>query len=54
MVVDAATRSRSAPTRTRPDQLGFGYEQALELLDEVGVTQLAVFEDRQVRLEPVG
>jgi hypothetical protein len=36
------------------DQLGYGYEQALELLDQVGVTELAVFEERRVRLEPIG
>lgn len=37
-----------------PDQLGYGYEQALELLDGLGVRELAVFEDRQRRLEPLG
>jgi histidinol-phosphatase (PHP family) len=49
-----ATPSRSARTPTPSDQLGHGYEQALELLDQVGVTELAVFEERRVRLEPIG
>jgi histidinol-phosphatase (PHP family) len=37
-----------------PDQLGQGYEEARALLDDVGVTELAVFERRQRRLEPLG
>jgi histidinol-phosphatase (PHP family) len=37
-----------------PDQLGFRYEEALELLDSVGVRELAVFERRSRRLEPIG
>ena len=38
----------------RPADVGAGYEQALELLDELGVRELSVFEHRQRRLEPVG
>ena len=37
-----------------PDQLGFRYEQALELLEQTGVGEICVFEGRQRRLEPVG
>ncbi len=37
-----------------PDQLGFRYEDALELLSDLGVTELAVFESRERRLEPIG
>jgi histidinol-phosphatase (PHP family) len=37
-----------------PDQLGYGYERALEALDRLGVTELAVFEHRARRLEPMG
>lgn len=37
-----------------PDQLGYRYERALELLDEVGVSEICVFEGRQRRMEPVG
>jgi histidinol-phosphatase (PHP family) len=37
-----------------PDQLGYGYEKATELLDELGVRELAVFERRQRRLEALG
>jgi histidinol-phosphatase (PHP family) len=37
-----------------PEQLGYEYGQALELLGELGVTELAVFERRVRRLEPIG
>jgi histidinol-phosphatase (PHP family) len=37
-----------------PEQLGFEYERALELLSDLGVGEIAVFERRARRLEPVG
>ncbi|MEA2478146.1 MAG: histidinol-phosphatase family [Thermoleophilaceae bacterium] len=37
-----------------PDQLAFRYDDALELLDAAGVTELAVFDHRERRLEPIG
>jgi histidinol-phosphatase (PHP family) len=37
-----------------PADVGRDYEAALELLERVGVTELAVFEHRERRLEPVG
>ena len=37
-----------------PDQLGAGYEEALEALDGLGVGELCVFEGRRRRLEPIG
>jgi histidinol-phosphatase (PHP family) len=37
-----------------PEHIGFGYERALELLDGTGVRELAVFERRERRLEPIG
>jgi len=36
-----------------PEDLGHGYDQAVEWLAEVGVTELAVFEGRERRLEPI-
>jgi histidinol-phosphatase (PHP family) len=36
------------------DQLAFRYDDALEFLDSVGVTELAVFDGRERRLEPIG
>ncbi len=37
-----------------PQELGHGYEHAVEWLGEVGVTEVAVFEGRERRLEPLG
>ena len=37
-----------------PEQVGHEYERALELLDRLGVTELAVFERRRRRMEPIG
>ena len=36
------------------DQLGFRYDDALEFLESVGVTELAVFDGRERRMEPLG
>ncbi len=38
----------------RPQDIGADYEQALELLGELGVAELCVFERRERRLEPIG
>jgi histidinol-phosphatase (PHP family) len=38
----------------RPEDVGAGYEQALELLDQLGVGELCVFEARGRRMEPIG
>ena len=37
-----------------PDQLGFRYEQAVELLAELGVTELATFRGRERRMVALG
>lgn len=37
-----------------PDDLGHGYREALELLRSLGVQEVAVFDQRQRRLEPLG
>jgi histidinol-phosphatase (PHP family) len=38
----------------RPEDVGAGYEQALELLDALGVRELAAFEGRTRRMEAIG
>jgi histidinol-phosphatase (PHP family) len=38
----------------RPADVGSGYEQALELLDSLGVRELCVFERRERRTAPIG
>jgi histidinol-phosphatase (PHP family) len=37
-----------------PEQLGFEYERAVDWLMGAGVTEIAVFEGRKRRLEPIG
>ena len=37
-----------------PDQVGFGYEQAMEFLERLGIERICVFERRARRLEPLG
>jgi histidinol-phosphatase (PHP family) len=37
-----------------PEQLGFEYERAVELLDGLGVSEIAVFERRTRRMEKLG
>jgi histidinol-phosphatase (PHP family) len=37
-----------------PDQLGDRYDQALELLGSLGVEEIAVFDGRERRMEPLG
>jgi histidinol-phosphatase (PHP family) len=37
-----------------PEQLGHEYERALELLDSLGVSEIAVFDRRERRMEPLG
>jgi histidinol-phosphatase (PHP family) len=38
----------------RPQDIGADYDQALELLERLGVGELCVFESRRRRLEPIG
>jgi len=38
----------------RPQDVGADYDRALELLDELGVGELCVFERRQRHLQPIG
>jgi histidinol-phosphatase (PHP family) len=37
-----------------PEDVGSGYERAIEVLGEWGVTEICVFEQRERRLEPLG
>jgi len=48
----AAIALSSAPHG--PEQIGYGYDRALELLDSLGVRELATLERRTRRLEPIG
>lgn len=54
MLVEAGCPIALSSDAHVPEQLGFEYERALELLEDVGVREIAVFERRARRLEPVG
>jgi len=54
MVLDAGCPIALSSDAHLPEQVGFEYERAIELLQELGVQELAVFERRERRMEPVG
>ena len=54
MLVDAGCPIALSSDAHTADQLGFEYERAVELLEQVGVSEIAVFERRQRRLESLG
>ncbi len=54
MVVDAGLPVALSSDAHVPDQLGYRYEEAVALLESVGIGELCVFEGRQRRMEPIG
>ena len=54
MVVDAGNPIALSSDAHEPDQLGHEYARAVELLTDLGVSEIAVFEGRERRLEPLG
>jgi histidinol-phosphatase (PHP family) len=54
MCVEAGAVFALSSDAHAPDQVGFGYDQAIELLHSIGVDQISVFEGRERRLEPLG
>ena len=54
MIVEAGCPIALSSDAHVPEHIGYGYDQALELLADVGVTELCVFEGRERRLEPIG
>ncbi|HXB14385.1 MAG TPA: histidinol-phosphatase [Solirubrobacteraceae bacterium] len=54
MCVEAGLPLALSSDAHQPSDVGAGYDQALELLDQLGVSELAVFERRKRRLEPIG
>lgn len=53
MCVDAGAPVALSADAHDPGDVGYGYEQACELLAQVGVGELCVFERRERRLEPL-
>lgn len=54
MCVQAGVPVALSSDAHRPQEVGAGYEQALALLDRLGVGELCVFERRARRLQPIG
>jgi histidinol-phosphatase (PHP family) len=54
MCVEAGAPVALSSDAHRPEDVGADYEQALELLDSLGVGELCVFDQRVRRLEPIG
>jgi histidinol-phosphatase (PHP family) len=54
MCVEAGVPVALSSDAHTPQEVGAGYEQALELLSDLGVAEIAVFERRTRRLEPLG
>jgi histidinol-phosphatase (PHP family) len=54
MVADAGNPIALSSDAHTPEQLGFEYDKAMELLADVGVTEIATFRHREVTLEPIG
>jgi histidinol-phosphatase (PHP family) len=54
MVLDAGNPIALSSDAHVPEDLGYGYDKALEVLDDLGVTELAVFDRRERRLEKIG
>jgi histidinol-phosphatase (PHP family) len=52
MCVEAGAAFALSSDAHLPEQVGYGYDRALELLAGLGVEELAVFERRQRRMEP--
>jgi histidinol-phosphatase (PHP family) len=54
MCVEAGAEFTLSSDAHAPDQVGFGYGNAVEFLGDLGVDRICVFEGRQRRLEPLG
>jgi histidinol-phosphatase (PHP family) len=52
-VIDAGNPIALSSDAHMPEQLGYEYDRALELLDDLGVKELCVFDHRERRLEPI-
>jgi histidinol-phosphatase (PHP family) len=54
MAVDAGIPIALSSDAHTPEHLAFGYEQAVELLKDCGVTRIATFKNRRRQMEPLG
>ena len=54
MCVEAGAEFALSSDAHTPDQVGFGFDEAIEFLGALGVDRICVFESRERRLEPLG
>ena len=54
LVVEAGVPFALSSDAHLPEQIGFRYDDAVAFLDDLGVEEIAVFEGRRRRLEPLG
>jgi histidinol-phosphatase (PHP family) len=54
MCVEAGAEFALSSDAHSPEQVGYGYDQAIELLGSLGVDRICVFEGGERRLEPLG
>jgi histidinol-phosphatase (PHP family) len=54
MAIEAGAPIALSSDAHRPQDVGADYDRALELLDQLGVRELSVFDRRVRRLEPIG
>jgi histidinol-phosphatase (PHP family) len=54
MCVEAGASFALSSDAHLPEQVGFEYERAIEFLDDLGVGEICVFEQRRRRLVPLG
>jgi histidinol-phosphatase (PHP family) len=54
MAIDAGKPIALSSDAHTPDLLGYEYGRAVEVLDSMGVKEIAVFDGRERRLEPLG
>jgi histidinol-phosphatase (PHP family) len=54
MCVEAGAAFSLSSDAHRPEQVGYGYDEAIAFLGELGVEEISVFESRRRSLEPLG
>jgi histidinol-phosphatase (PHP family) len=54
LIIEAGVPFALSSDAHLPEQVGYGYDQGVAFLEELGVEEIAVFEGRRRRLEPLG